>query len=266
MKRYISIILVVILLFSASSCTQAVTDIESVDNNLLKIEELQHQLAEKQNLINELTSRITQKEEKIEELTSENSLLENYKDTYGDFIDDVYGKIHFNIGQGGWDDRTENLPEYKEGSIELKPREGFSGRNFHFERKYRLCYYDASLLPLENALRFVRGYEGDKIYNGTLHSTLLNTPEKVYLSDFNGYFGEPIMHYYLWFILAYRVSKSEMEQMVEILSDTDHIIYENWASVKFTDFSFDNERFELPNVDILYTFDADIINEYYRYA
>ena len=55
-----------------------------------------------------------------------------------------------------------------------------------------------------------------------------------------------------------------MVQIVEILSDLNHEVYKGFPNPERIDFT--HEDWELPNPDVLYTFNADIINEYYRYA
>ena len=128
-----------------------------------------------------------------------------------------------------------------------------------FERKYRMSYYD-SPLPLSSALIRVRDLK------------TLEVPYKWQFNPVNRYVGnpdvpklyaEPVMHYFTWFILAYNVTREEMEQVVELVSNLDSGLY---SESQKQEIDFNHEFWELPNVDILYTFDADIINEYYRYA
>jgi len=38
----------------------------------------------------------------------------------------------------------------------------------------------------------------------------------------------------------------------------------HWLAYKISEIEFDHEEWELPNADIIYTFDNEIINAYYR--
>ena len=67
------------------------------------------------------------------------------------------------------------------------------------------------------------------------------------------------------------MDRDETEQIVEILSDSGHMVYDTYIIGDSTytgplNVDLIHEYYELPNVDSLYTFNADIINEYYRYA
>jgi hypothetical protein len=56
------------------------------------------------------------------------------------------------------------------------------------------------------------------------------------------------------FVQYFNIKKEDFEMAIK-----KWIYWSQWAKV-----SIENEEYEIPNPDIIYTFDDDIINEYYR--
>lgn len=138
---------------------------------------------------------------------------------------------------------TETLPapvsltEYRPGSVKLEPQDQ---DEFSFERKYRLAYYriwgyfTECLTEEETAdyMQWVDEYNKSTNYGETQEEMLLVT-----------------------YIKRYNISRAEFDAAVEKMQaempTEDGVIY---------------EESEVPNGDIIYTFDNEVINRYYRYA
>lgn len=130
-----------------------------------------------------------------------------------------------------------SLPEYRPGSVKLEPQDQ---DDYSFERKYRLAYYriwgyfTACLTEEETAdyMQWVDEYNKSTNYGETQEEMLLVT-----------------------YIKRYNISRAEFDAAVEKMQaempPEDGVIY---------------EESEVPNGDIIYTFDNEVINRYYRYA
>ena len=130
-----------------------------------------------------------------------------------------------------------SLPEYRPGSVKLEPQDQ---DDYSFERKYRLAYYGiwgyftACLTEEETAdyMQWVDEYNKSTNYGETQEEMLLVT-----------------------YIKRYNISRAEFDAAVEKMQaempPEDGVIY---------------EESEVPNGDIIYTFDNEVINRYYRYA
>lgn len=130
-----------------------------------------------------------------------------------------------------------SLPEYRPGSVQLEPQDQ---DEFSFERKYRLAYYriwgyfTECLTEEETAdyMQWVDEYNKSTDYGETQEEMLLVT-----------------------YIKRYNISRAEFDAAVEKMQvempPEDGVIY---------------EESEVPNGDIIYTFDNEVINRYYRYA
>ena len=132
-------------------------------------------------------------------------------------------------------DPETGLPVYVAGSIQLMDR---NADIFDFERKYRQTYYTISGAFIE----------------------LLDEEER---SDFYAWFGELSKENnygefqeemsLVSFVKRYNISRDEFDKAVE-------------RGISFTSpESLRMESCEPPNADIIYTFNNEIINEYYRY-
>lgn len=130
-----------------------------------------------------------------------------------------------------------SLPEYRPGSVKLEPQDQ---DDYSFERKYRLAYYGIwgyfteCLTEEETAdyMQWVDEYNKSTNYGETQEEMLLVT-----------------------YIKRYNISRAEFDAAVEKMQaempPEDGVIY---------------EESEVPNGDIIYTFDNEVINRYYRYA
>ncbi len=138
----------------------------------------------------------------------------------------------------------DKLPVYEEGSIKLGLGNGYPSELI--DRKYRYIYYQSPYDGWEEDLAELRGgpdYLFETYWRE--HPTLSpDTQEEMY---------------WVTMIKELNITREEMEVLIEE-QKKDHIAY-NGDNCKF-----DTEGTELPNLDILYTLDNDIINEYYRCA
>ncbi|MCL2489031.1 MAG: hypothetical protein FWE80_10140 [Oscillospiraceae bacterium] len=127
---------------------------------------------------------------------------------------------------------ANGLPEYVPGSFKLRPQEE---DEFEFERKYRSIYY-------RNFPEYGELVDYDE-YLDWLHETVFdgeNMHEMALVS----------------FLKRFNIPKDEFEAETE---RTRSVFNDN----KYCDMA--QEDWELPNADIIYTFDNEIINHFYRY-
>ena len=137
------------------------------------------------------------------------------------------------------DDSKQSVPTYQEGSIELSEH--------NLPRKYRQAYYgyrtDTLLTPAFQVTR-----ENPKLpsvedwYNNiySVNNPAGEEPKEMYLKALVEYYG---------------IEKEDFEAAVE---KARYQLFRNGCDLL-------NEDNELPNADVIYTFDDDIINHYYRY-
>ncbi len=130
-----------------------------------------------------------------------------------------------------------SLPEYHPGSILLEDQ---ADDDYDFERKYRITYYRIwgeflSLLTEEQLQDYYVWCDEawEQIRNGETRNTML-------LADV---------------VKRYHISRTDFDQAVN-----EFII--NWD---LDQYDIIPEEYEPPNADIIYTFDNEIINHYYRY-
>lgn len=142
------------------------------------------------------------------------------------------------------DDTKSDLPVYEPGSIALVPQD----QDYHdFERPYRLQYYGNSVYYLSEILLDEEQKEdyydwSDKYYKDTK------------------YFEDLEEMYVVTFIKRYNIAREDFEKAVEVVSKKNEQRDDFYASDGRI-----NEEYEPLNVDIIYTFDEEIIREYYRY-
>ncbi len=125
------------------------------------------------------------------------------------------------------------LPEYQPGSIKLAPVDAY----FSFERPYRFCYYymDFSFHTLrygEDVFGWLKELSAQTNNSETRHEMLLVS----YIKHFN-------------------ISREEFDQTVEKIRN-EYVL---------AGYDLEKEEWEIPNGDIIYTFDNEVINRYYRY-
>lgn len=161
----------------------------------------------------------------------------------------------------------DTLPEYEEGSIQLSDWDEFQYRQAYY------CYnYDHKgfiEMALDIVLEDTRGYNldsprnpetGETLYNEMM-TELCSSPYSKQLSQIIEA-TEPKL---LYIIKYFRITREEMEMAIDILYDsmegdgvyTDYVL-SNWSP--------DHEFREIPNLDIFYTLDTEIIKHYYRRA
>lgn len=117
---------------------------------------------------------------------------------------------------------------------------------FDYDRNYRLIYYDYSVIEFD----FISSEERDQW--------------REYYDEFNGLDAagsrakEPKEMSLVSFIKYFDIPKEVFEAKIREV--------EKYRMEEAGDaFRYHTEQYELPNADILYTFDNDIINEYYSY-
>lgn len=261
MKKIIALVLSLAMLFCLVCCKTAAgegtteTDIRYYKDEIAK---LQNHLAENDEKMDSL-------KEKVKDLESENRSLQKSKEylnenqKYIDYCNSLKeNSYYFTATVPIFDEATGkykplDLPKYKEGSIKLNPRLSYAEELFTI--KYRYSYY-YSQLPYTNALKVVRGEDFVEA------PFVINFADK--MDELDCLKGEPPTHCLIQWISAYAVSKEEMKQIVDLLSDLESEAYAGYGETDHIDFT--TEMYEIVNVDILYTFNQDIINEYYRRA
>jgi hypothetical protein len=133
-------------------------------------------------------------------------------------------------------DGVKVLPEYVPGSIVLEDQRS---DDYDFERKYRIAYY--------------------RIWGE--YMDLLDDEEQADLGEWFNQNGEQTNHgefqeemLLVSVIKRYNITREEFD------AATAKYV-ENWYSEESANW----EEYEIPNGDIIYTFDNEIINYYYRY-
>lgn len=129
-------------------------------------------------------------------------------------------------------DEKDKLPEYVDGSITLNRK---APQGITYARSYRNCYY-----KLGNT--FSKLFPEDKLEAAM--ASLVKTkngeePDVMVLAALLEYFG---------------IEKAEFEAAIE----TERAYCQKYG------LDTTNEDYELPNADIIYTFDEEIIKHYYR--
>lgn len=132
---------------------------------------------------------------------------------------------------------TGNLPEYKPGSIKLEPQDL---DDYTFTRKYRITYYQ------------IWG-EFTDLLSEDARQDFMNWADEE--SKKNGYGEHQNEMLLVSFVKRYNISRTDFDKAVKVYIDTRNKTGEDLYS----------EENEVPNGDIIYTFDNEIINRYYRY-
>ncbi len=133
------------------------------------------------------------------------------------------------------------LPVYQPGSILLEPQDSSDG--FEFKRKYRLVYYLLDYDYMRVAIN-----DQDEMYEW-----IQSIDEKTNYGEFR---NEMLL---VTFIKEFDIPRDALEREVERITKIRMDMNEGKEGEKT------HELFEIPNLDIIYTFDNEIINEYYRY-
>lgn len=145
-----------------------------------------------------------------------------------------------------------SLPEYVPGSVKLMDRwQPFGPETgiFKYERKYRLIYYSTTNfdeLIIPDSYLTKEFEEWSKVSNNDMHGKEFDEMELVR------------------FIKYFNIPKEAFDARIEYLRKrTSEFHSDPTNDETYVDQSL--ESAELPNSDILYTFDNEIINRYYRY-
>lgn len=132
---------------------------------------------------------------------------------------------------------NSNLPEYKPGSINLEPQDQ---DDYEFTRKYRIIYYQ------------IWG-EFTDLLSEDARQDFMNWADEE--SQKNGYGEHQNEMLLVSFVKRYNISRTDFDKAVKAYVDARNKTGEDLNS----------EENEVPNGDIIYTFDNEIINRYYRY-
>ncbi len=133
---------------------------------------------------------------------------------------------------------TESAPpEYQTGSIKLIPQDQ---DDFSFNRSYRLVYYQ------------IQG-EFAELLNEEEFADYMEWADQKAKEDGYGEFQNEM--FLVSFIKRYNIPREKFDQAV-----AKYVAYCNDAG-----WDLSNEQNEAPNGDVIYTFDNEIINRYYRY-
>lgn len=141
------------------------------------------------------------------------------------------------------------IPEFDETAYQvLSPQKALEqhGYFYKYEPQYRDTYYwvTPDLLSAANI--------GNKEYCQWI-------AENIHPNEINGI--EPQEMYTVTFIKDFHISREAFEQACEEFQLWLEDKSERWAE---GDAIFSMEEYEMPNADIIYTFDNEIINNYYR--
>ncbi len=145
--------------------------------------------------------------------------------------------IHSNNSSSESTSTTSTLPEYTAGSIKLEPQ---NQDDYAFNRKYRIAYYQ------------IWG-EFTELLSEEEYQDYMEWVDKKAKQEGYGEFQNEML--LVSFIKRYNIPREEFNQAVEKY-------IENSKAAKC---DLSAEPYEVPNGDIIYTFDNEIINSYYRY-
>ena len=142
------------------------------------------------------------------------------------------------------------IPEFDETAYQvLSPQEALEqhGYFYKYEPQYRDIYYLVGPITLIETA----GVSYEEFEQWSLENMRSN--------EINGI--EPQEMYTVTFIKDFHISREAFEQACEEFQLWLEDKSERWAE---GDAIFSMERYEMPNADIIYTFDNEIINNYYR--
>lgn len=133
---------------------------------------------------------------------------------------------------------TGALPEYKAGSVKLEPQDQ---DDYTFNRKYRITYYQ------------IWGEFTELLSEEEYQDYMEWVDQKAKKDGYGEFQNEMLL---VSFIKRYKIPREEFNQAVE----------KYIANSKASACDLSSEAYEVPNGDIIYTFDNEVINRYYRYA
>ncbi len=132
---------------------------------------------------------------------------------------------------------ADDLPEYQAGSIRLDAQDQ---DDYNFDRKYRVIYYQ------------IKGEFSELLSEEEYQDYTNWVDEKSKADGYGEYQTEMLL---VSFIKRYNITREEFDSAVEKYIANSKAIRADMMS----------ETNEAPNGDIIYTFDNEIINRYYRY-
>lgn len=272
MKKLICILLALTMCLSITGCTQTPADeLLSVSSSSDELKALQDQIlalqSEKDSLVSQLEDKTLELENKIAALADANTLLQSTQKeneelednltsvtkSYEDYIEYVIPAESKELFVESQKVNSSKAPKYVDGSIWLDP-----GKQDVMEHRW-IWYWGCT--PVLYALGEARGCDYSKIYLPNGKDLVRGYEESLVFAAGDGFKILPEEMTILSAIRDFAITREEMEEIVEIMSDPEWRDQNNGS-----DFSFNSEFYELPNVDVLYTFDENIINEYYRRA
>lgn len=132
---------------------------------------------------------------------------------------------------------TVSLPEYQPGSIKLEPLEE---DDYDFDRKYRIAYYQ------------INGELAELLNEEEYADYMVWVDEEAKKTEYGKTQNEMML---VSFVKRYDISRDEFGKAVKKYTDNRNEQGSDTTA----------EANEIPNGDIIYTFDNEIINRYYRY-
>lgn len=132
---------------------------------------------------------------------------------------------------------TVSLPEYRPGSIKLEPLEQ---DDYDFDRKYRIAYYQ------------INGEFAELLNEEEYADYMVWVDDEAKKTEYGKTQNEMML---VSFVKRYDISRDEFDKAVKKYTDNRNEQGSDTIA----------EANEIPNGDIIYTFDNEIINRYYRY-
>lgn len=133
---------------------------------------------------------------------------------------------------------TGALSEYKAGSVKLEPQDQ---DDYTFQRKYRIAYYQ------------IWGEFTELLSEEEYQDYMEWVDQKAKKEGYGEFQNEMLL---VSFVKRYEIPREAFNRAVE----------KYIANSKAATCDLSSEVYEVPNGDIIYTFDNEVINRYYRYA
>jgi hypothetical protein len=146
---------------------------------------------------------------------------------------------------------TKPLPTYQPGAVKLRDAQWFrSEYDIDYEMKYRKCYYTIG-----------GGIEDDIVYAGVATMDEVNQyiDQKIIWPNNDGFADQmPLKQ----LVEHFNLPRDAFDRFVEGNLNLQEYLVEEHPND--SDYDMSSEEWEIPNPDIIYTFDDEIINNYYR--
>lgn len=269
MKKIIALVLSLSMLFCFLGCmnqkdggetsSNSNTESEMTDSANAKIFELENEIEELKQELKTKDDEQIKLEEKVERLQIANeqaikskdyeALLLKYKsykavvEKYNEFLQDEEGFVKAQKNM------PTDLPVYKDGDVELDTEYWHGDK---FKLPYRYCYY-WSFMDILGLVGRLRGYDG----------ATMSELDVLYKERFFGEFNEETGK---WSRYPEEIPALTVIKELCITREEIDAIYDEYMEADENIITEKEEIKERLNFDILYTFNQDIINEYYRRA